>query len=462
MEGKKLNFNRPLISVRRYSSTVANSQKDSKKKNETSLLPSPSYKSEMHSGPLRDPGSVPFVWEQIPGRPKDETIPQKHPIVPKLPPGRISKPEKQDLQRSHSREDDYDYDYDDDVYMDAIGTPPRTRIKDKAREVKKVVNMENEKPQITYGPNFLQLNEDDNDEDSSDQSDYDEHENMSYKVCGLFPHFCLKGSIGLLNPIPGLSVKTKLPISSSANNRTHAGSSSASSRPQPQPQAARAAVYEHKSLVKNKKDEPVLKNESTEATNQKIPEKLQGSGLYDRLQNPRISHFNPTESSQHPVSERKDVNLQKKGGLVSFKELLAYDNEKEADSQNPAIEKTLYVDTVHKVEYVKSDFKEDDVGSQMPTEPFKSDLLSDKLKQDKEMITQTDVCKEKVKVSRQSGLGLPAPPPLPKSPSDSWLWRTLPSKTASLRSNPSNTTAKSDKNAQSRYPQGLLLPIPES
>ncbi|XP_071691289.1 uncharacterized protein [Rutidosis leptorrhynchoides] len=466
MEGKKINFNRPLLSVRRnYGSRVANSQNNSssRTKNETSvpvLLPSPSNKSDMYSGPLRDPGTVPFVWEQSPGRPKDERKSQKHHIVPKLPPGRILKPQNEDSDKitrdskpiTGPRKDSFERskDYTNDI----------SHLSDVC-----VVNRENEKPRITYGPNFLQFDDDD-EEDTG--SDYDEHENMPFKVCGLLPHFCLKGSIGLLNPVPGLSVRSRLPVSSA---NTRAGGFSIN----PPIQPARLTAYEHRSLVKNQKEHSDLKNESTEATNHQITQNKDGSGLYDRLQCHEISNSNFTESTP-PVLEIKEVILQKKG-LISFKELLAYDKAQEANSQNLAREKTLYVDTIHKVESVKADLKENDEGifgiSHMPAEPLKSDLVANNLKQDKEMITQTDVCKvpkvdQKVKASRQRGLDLPAPPPLPKSPSDSWLWRTLPSvssKTGSLQSKSkyvSKTTAKLDKNVQSRYPQGLLHPIPES
>lgn len=228
------------------------------------------------------------------------------------------------------------------------------------------------------------------------------------------------------------------------------------------------AAFEHKSLVKPQKDQTVVKNESTDATNQKNSQKQEGSGLYDRLQGRVISNSH-TESAPPPISERKQEILQKKG-LVSFKELLAHENEKEVDFQNPAVEKTLYVDTIHKVETAKSDFKETDMGifgiSHIHTDSFKSDVHAfDKLKQDKEMITQTGIFKDpkvdqKVKISRQKNKSeLPAPPPLPKSPSDSWLWRTLPSvslKPASSRLDPnypSNATAKLNKNVPSRYPQ---------
>ncbi|KAF5756165.1 hypothetical protein HanXRQr2_Chr17g0811431 [Helianthus annuus] len=419
MGDKRLNFNRPLLSVRR---TVANSQKGSTRKNETStpaLLPSPSYRSDLHSGPLRNPGTVPFVWEQIPGRPKDEGKTQKPPLVPSPPPGRILKERSQDMKKRSG-------------------------------------NDINEKPQLTYGPNFLQLNDDDTEDDS--EFEYDEPGHMSLQFCGLLPHFCLKTSIGMLNQTP---VRTRLPVSSA--NRTRVGASS---------QDARVAAYEPKSSVKNQKDPTILNHESTENTKQKNSQKLE--------QGDKIS-YNHNASSPPPfVSEENEVNIQKKG-LVSFKELLAqelqaHENEKETNFENPTIEKTLYVDTVHKVESSKSEFKETDGDifgiSLNPTEPFMFDLVFDNTKHDKEMI-QTGACNDpkvdkKVKASQKSGLEMPAPPPLPKSPSDSWLWRTLPSvnsKTAPLWSNhkqSSKTTTKQGKNVQSRYPQGLLLPISET
>ncbi|KAL8196828.1 hypothetical protein R6Q57_024442 [Mikania cordata] len=257
MEGKRLNFNRPLISVRRFSPTLAGSRKEARRKNETS------YKSEWHSGPLRNPGTVPFEWEQTPGRPKDETKTQKPHDVPNPPPGRIFKSNKQD------------FDDDDD---DGNGN-----------------GSENEKPQLTYGPNFIHFN------------------------------------------APEFSMRTTLPLSSAS-----VGSSSV-------------------------------------ATSQ-------------------------ITSEAHEVSEQ--VNTQKKG-LVSFKELLAHEDEKEALTTK----KTIDVDEVKEI--------------------------------DRDMITHTDFCKvdQKVKIGSEFVA-------LPKSPSDSWLWRTLPSlntKAASLWSNQKQCSTKLDK-----------------
>ncbi|GJX45609.1 pre-mRNA-splicing factor SLU7 [Tanacetum coccineum] len=111
----------------------------------------------------------------------------------------------------------------------------------------------------------------DNDDEDS-ESNFDEQENMSFKVCGLLPHFCLKGSIGLLNPVECQDQNMSV---SSANRKCAA--SSAKSQP------ARVASYEHKSPVKHQKDETVCESESTEATNQLNSRKLKGTELYDRL-----------------------------------------------------------------------------------------------------------------------------------------------------------------------------------
>ncbi|KAL5055092.1 hypothetical protein RYX36_035774 [Vicia faba] len=105
MEEKQLDFNRPLLSVRRFSST-ASSENDGKKKIEKATSKRtrlPAYKSEFKSGPVSNPGTVPFVWEKSPGRPKNESNLQtkEEPLVaPKLPPGRVLKVEQQDFDKS--------------------------------------------------------------------------------------------------------------------------------------------------------------------------------------------------------------------------------------------------------------------------------------------------------------------------------------------------------------------------
>lgn len=106
MEENQLDFNQPLLSVRRFSSTAA-SENDSKRKTDKSSIkrpPLPAYKSELKSGPVSNPGTVPFVWEKTPGRPKNEDKLQTRPvegprITPKLPPGRVLKVEQQNFDK---------------------------------------------------------------------------------------------------------------------------------------------------------------------------------------------------------------------------------------------------------------------------------------------------------------------------------------------------------------------------
>ncbi|PKI42773.1 uncharacterized protein LOC116197006 [Punica granatum] len=103
MEEKQLDFNQPLLSVRRYSATPGPAEAQERRRKVVSSLhklpPLPTYKSELKSGPIRNPGNVPFVWERIPGKPKEEkelhdhTVVECPPAAPKPPPGRSPKTE---------------------------------------------------------------------------------------------------------------------------------------------------------------------------------------------------------------------------------------------------------------------------------------------------------------------------------------------------------------------------------
>ncbi|KAI3950235.1 hypothetical protein MKW92_030817 [Papaver armeniacum] len=98
-EEKQLDFNAPFLSVRRFSSSSSQKNKNENNKKSSSSIPS-YYKPELKSGPIRNAGAVPFMWEHTPGTPKDETntnqgvfvsSPEvRSPVVaPKLPPGRV-------------------------------------------------------------------------------------------------------------------------------------------------------------------------------------------------------------------------------------------------------------------------------------------------------------------------------------------------------------------------------------
>ncbi|KAJ6680320.1 N-METHYLTRANSFERASE putative (DUF688)-RELATED [Salix purpurea] len=140
MEKKQLDFNQPLLSVRRFSSTASTREAKIKRKSDgapSKIPPPPVYKPELKSGPLRNPGTVPFVWERSPGRPKDESKPQtrvlqRPPVAPKLPPGRILDAQQQasvrvsegaklaDRSRSRNGHSSFQNETQGDIYREAI------------------------------------------------------------------------------------------------------------------------------------------------------------------------------------------------------------------------------------------------------------------------------------------------------------------------------------------------------
>ncbi|GMH19548.1 hypothetical protein Nepgr_021389 [Nepenthes gracilis] len=84
MDKKQLNFSVPLLSVRRYASLLHSplEEKDSH----------PSLKSDSNLGDVVKPGSVPFCWEQIPGKAKGRSEFNHHEEpsnIPQLPPARL-------------------------------------------------------------------------------------------------------------------------------------------------------------------------------------------------------------------------------------------------------------------------------------------------------------------------------------------------------------------------------------
>lgn len=676
MEDKQLNLNRPLLSVRRHTSTAA-SEKDIKKKNESSLSsvpqPPPFYRSELKSGPVRNAGMVPFVWERSPGRPKDERTPETPtegpPVAPKLPPGRVLKANQQDndnssekltvnksqvgnpqgwqtvselddtdrrfkiaqntVEEAHERNDDSGD--EDEVYEDALDTLSRTEsffvncsvsgisglddldvkpsgtfstdpqlrefmfgrflpaakamvsetpqyapapkkrpvVQDNPRQLKRAVNADN-RPQLRYGPSFAKHYSefhDNGEEEEESDDDYDEQENVPSKVCGLLPRFCLKSR--LLNPLPGMSVRTRTPMSPTI--RMQARSSSASTCSKTENELSSVDMSEQRSIdgsqtaeLHEEKNDLNVKFSQIFLKSQKSEGPLaNGHGGVSSHYNESSASIDQRASQANPV-EAWDASVDGSScgekSYRSFRDLLAdQSTSEEVDSGGPAVEKTLYVDTVHKGESPKKTCSLDMKGPSIVREtndeiftnrveknlPEDSSLIdrlgiadgADPLKknsrkpndfsllpvadepnqkigkdtrkasgEDQKLcqnrvdskITQAPVKQATQTLGKQTpkaeivvnyhGISaeFPVPPPLPKSPSDSWLCRTLPSmpsKNSSILShfgtgmNPKNqasrtqsadpkweTIVKTTKvyHHHLRYSEELLAPIPES
>ncbi|KAG5028465.1 hypothetical protein JHK87_011979 [Glycine soja] len=265
MEEKQLNLNQPLLSVRRFSSTLA-SETDHKGKSDNSLarlpLP-PAYKSELNSVPKKNARNFPFVWEKAPGRPKDESKLQtqdfeKPPITSNFPLGRVSKTKQQSLAKTrtgstlsnsqsvasldkeatkHSKgetreKESSGSDDGDEAYEDARDSLSRTEsffmscsvlACSKGNDIKissicfqestywtRTTKVEKERSEYRKSMSHNQhkpkaLPHYTQDIDGEESDDCSEYENYTTRTCGLFPRFCL------LNPMPRLRMVDRVP-----------------------------------------------------------------------------------------------------------------------------------------------------------------------------------------------------------------------------------------------------------
>lgn len=324
MEEKRLDFDAPLLSVRRLSSTLASSERRL-----SSTLASSERPNKMKTGKTRPnrqhslrirksewdlpdvtkPAAVPFQWEQTPGRAKDENAPHHRPpeepsTTPRLPPGRLSGVQKRvsseifedknpygaHIEPSHFKEhtalleslangingtDESGADSEDDAYADAVDTfsqpdsfswncsvsglngydgpdakptgtfnaDPKTRelimsrflpaakamVLEMPQYVSRKQNVVNEPParpakkfysgelrplREQYGLNpILSYNKHVGDVESESEDDGCDVDlgKKSGKSCGFFPRLCVKNSLFLLNPVPGMKSRESMP-----------------------------------------------------------------------------------------------------------------------------------------------------------------------------------------------------------------------------------------------------------
>ncbi|XP_028807679.1 uncharacterized protein LOC114762374 isoform X2 [Neltuma alba] len=297
MEEKQLDFNQPLLSVRRFSPKAASeTEKKSRNRSNSSirLPPLPAYKSDLKSGPVSHPGAVPFTWEQTPGRPKNEgKLPkldiEQPPLTPNLPPGRASVEHQASgqvskgsaisksatklkiLREALQETDSSDSDNGDEAYQDAIdklsttesflmncsasglsglddqetqpfgsfssdqqarnfmigrflpaakaiasGSPQYASRKppveqEEPRQVKEVVLLSRQRysplRQIVLSQHAQDIGEGESEDEDDNESDGSE--TNATKVCGLFPRLCF------LNPLPELRMEGRV-LSSAA------------------------------------------------------------------------------------------------------------------------------------------------------------------------------------------------------------------------------------------------------
>lgn len=110
MDGRKLNFNAPLLSVRRISATPVSTNAETGKvtprlPNGRHTLPLP--KSDFCLEQVTKPVAVPFHWEDIPGRSKEGEEPKiqsrkEGSVTPRLPPGKLKDGAKKPFEKEQA------------------------------------------------------------------------------------------------------------------------------------------------------------------------------------------------------------------------------------------------------------------------------------------------------------------------------------------------------------------------
>ncbi|KAM7503327.1 hypothetical protein LguiB_002231 [Lonicera macranthoides] len=443
LEDKQLNLNQPILSVRRFLSTLP-AKEDQKRKTDKSILNIPhipSYKSESRLGPVSNPGTIPFIWEQSPGRPKCENttencVVELHEAAPKLPPGRISKAKMHDsdkvnknVTKFESLEDTVKEDSNlvdgNEAYSDTVDslsqtelfslnfsvtgvsgmdsrdlkrseislTDPLTRDlmmgrflpaaktmasetpkyapRKQSGEVKKTAN-DNKKSPLRYRPHIVPYFAGGSEKRESDD-EYDERQ-KSLKVCGLLPRFCPA------NPVPGMSMRTRLPVSPV--------------------QSTQHSIHDGRLLGGlNTTESCCIRRGAENGSGSPIVEKTLYIDTVHKVESPKLKSFSP-DSKRKPNLTKND-----------FRILTRSKNYHPNDQKDSCID----IDSPNIVE---------DVPKRRPND--QDVLLSTRnqvLGVEEEDFTFPEI-RENSYISR---LEVPVPPPLPKSPTDSWLRRTLPS-----------------------------------
>ncbi|GMJ04036.1 hypothetical protein like AT2G30990 [Hibiscus trionum] len=470
MEDNQLNFNRPLLSVRRFTPHVTGSESEGNMKTDNSLdnIPRPPiYKSELKSGPIRNPGTVPFVWEKTPGRPKEEKNIHTHaldkpPIAPKLPPGRASNDKQQpsikgsdaktfascqteivpsDSQNVSSlalNETKYECAKgemeetgssgskdSDEAYVDVLDTlsrsysfflncsvsglseldgsdikpsrifssDPQTRdfmmgrflpaakavaseippyatrkqpiVREPPRQIKDLLITDKQQAHCVSSPNKLPHHAQDDWLEVTYDDCNSQSENYSANVCGLFPQFLLKNSFCLLNPIPGMKMQAQKPVKPACSVRRREATSSYL-RPcsETEDEHAEAAgekgltgIAQAKEVIEDKNN---LGSESSKKSYISDCQNTDGASPFRHLQGNSVS--SPSQISQLIHHEKGFLGIPEraKNYMVStvdplktesnnFQEWLASENISQGSGSASPVEKTLYVDSIHKI-----------------------------------------------------------------------------------------------------------------
>ncbi|GAU39867.1 hypothetical protein TSUD_69150 [Trifolium subterraneum] len=495
MNDGKLNINAPLMSVRRSICTPTSST-ESKRKIllENSAQALCYYKSDMTQDQVTEPVAVPFNWEDMPGRPKFESKFRSSSKSNSLSDivNKVDYDKGLEDEKLKNLEEDDD-DNDDDDFSDAVetlsstdsfcvsgvsgldnldGKKCRTSTDDKqdqefmmnrflpaakamtlqphqhaprkqsvllqqpstklvSDEKKSVVNNRHITDIIPYTG---QYGEDEAEEEEESDHETDDYANISAKGCGLFPSSCIKNSLCLLTPMPETKLENQIPmLSFSEAEKSNKSSQFSSHRSGPSIKKAWDAIHRSKSSF------GASSSGMHEARKKWTSDSFRRSGATAI----GVSSFRSKSQSQAENNQFRKLKFPSQGH-ESFQEVQSQGAKRSSNSRNLSMEKTLYIDTASsKAERIITDqeINQESMSLQLVQSSFDKDT-----KINNKQIVLVDDGSEKTDAKCVRHL---LSPPLPKSPSESWLCRALP--LVSLK----NSSAYSSRGMQSHSAKRL-------
>ncbi|GAV67976.1 DUF688 domain-containing protein, partial [Cephalotus follicularis] len=545
MEDKKINFNAPLLSVRRFSTSLEPADRENVK-TVANTLPDrrhtlPFHRQEFALDQVTEPVAVPFLWEQVPGRAKDGIGPEPQPeeeasCTPRLPPARIVDVTKHPLQNKSGEKNDVrihtevhspndnvgkldcskeainesvgtDSGHDEDGYSNAMDTlsltdsfslncsvsglsgsdclvakPSGTFSTDLQTQdfmmrrflpAAKAMALEpiqyaSRKQLVSIEPSIhiknvsgdrrpagnryksiviQQYGQDQEQDESEDEHEYDNLGNASSKACGLFPQLRVR-NFCLLNPLPTMKLKTQSSVSSPFEAGRLAKAASIGSHNQIVNKDAWDAIGKHNLKFGARSCELTkIDNKPNSGSNRfSYSSDLQTINRTSPYRRSRSSCVSPYRNAapQSPFHGSRFLGIPKEAcslrasrlnlndrGTSKYEELYFPRSTKlEFSSKSPVVEKTLYVDTVHISEISFSNSKNvESFTLNQGLDQESRALVCIKVDTDENLDSSNhQLLKTDDRENVEAGLAKsPLPPPLPKTPSESWLWRTLPS-----------------------------------
>ncbi|AET04255.2 DUF688 family protein [Medicago truncatula] len=462
MNEGKLNINAPLMSVRRSICTPTSSTKAKIKILDNSL---PYNKSDMTQDQVTEPVFVSFNWEHIPGGPKFDnkfrSLSKSNSLSNIM--NKVDHNKGQKDEKLQNLEEDDDDDNDDDAFSDALETLSSTeslcvsgldnldankcRISStddkqaqefmmnrflpaaKAMTLQTHQHAPRKQSVLLQQPSTKLVSEEKNSfvnnrnitdivpytdqyrEEEEEESDHDEtdyYANISAKGCGLFPTSCIKNSLCLLNPMPETKMENQIPVWSS-NDVEKPNKSSYFSTNRPGPTIKKAWDAIHKSKSSSGASSPDIYEARKKWTSESKRYNAYSGELnqISRISSFRrsgaatagVSSFRSRPQSQAENNQIRKLKFQSQGH-ESFQEAQSQGSKRSSNSRNLSME----------------------IGQESMSLQLVQSSFDKGTKFNKQIVVVGD------------GLGKSDPksvmhllsPPLPKSPSESWLCRALP------------------------------------